>query len=331
MPGQSNRAKTLAGRKKVLTLAELYKKGAQALSQRELDFNTEGVERELVLKHNEEVFNKFMFHQRAIGAVIATTKTKLLNVELSAPIIQSPITHPINLIAEDGLLKVARGLKSAGSMMSLGTPIPPNLADIVATGVPVMQTLKPLADRDRLMRLLIRVEEAGVTWIGIEVDAGEGTRRFKNCAPISVAELKELKKQVSHPLILKGILSAWDAEKALEAGADALFVSNHGGHTIDSLPHPLDVIEEIKMVTGERLPIIVDGGFRYGTDVLKALAFGAQAVGLGRPVLWALAADGEEGVRTLITEMTDELKRAMTLTGVKDLQSANRDILLPVK
>jgi len=314
-----------------MTLAELYKKGAQALSQRELDFNTEGVERELVLKHNEEVFNKFMFHQRAIGAVIATTKTKLLNVELSAPIIQSPITHPINLIAEDGLLKVARGLKSAGSMMSLGTPIPPNLADIVATGVPVMQTLKPLADRDRLMRLLIRVEEAGVTWIGIEVDAGEGTRRFKNCAPISVAELKELKKQVSHPLILKGILSAWDAEKALEAGADALFVSNHGGHTIDSLPHPLDVIEEIKMVTGERLPIIVDGGFRYGTDVLKALAFGAQAVGLGRPVLWALAADGEEGVRTLITEMTDELKRAMTLTGVKDPQSANRDILLPVK
>jgi isopentenyl diphosphate isomerase/L-lactate dehydrogenase-like FMN-dependent dehydrogenase len=323
-----SREKGRHGKEDIMTLQELYKKGSEVLTGRGLDFNMEGVEREWVLKHNEAIFQKFMFRQRAIGAKIADTKTKILNVDLAAPIMMSPITHPIAQIAEDGLLKVARGLKASGSMMSLGTPVPPNLADIVATGVPVLQTLKPIADRGRLMGMVERVEQAGVTWIGIEVDAGEGTRRVKNCAPLSLDELKEIKKRTSRPFILKGILSAWDAEKAISAGADAIVVSNHGGHTIDSLPHPLDVLDEIKSVTGDEVPIIADGGFRHGTDVLKALAFGVRVVGLGRPILLALAADGEEGIRTLINEMADELRKAMTLTGVKDPRSANREILL---
>ena len=314
-----------------MSLAELYRKGVRAISELGLDFDMEGVEREYVLKRNQEIFQKYLLRQKVIGAVIASTHTKLLGVELSAPIMMSPITHPIRLIAEDGLIKIARALKSVGSMMSLGGPIPPNLKEIVATGVPVLQTLKPSADRERLMRHISRVDEAEVTWIGIEVDASMGTRRGTNCSPLSVDELKEMKKRVSRPFVLKGILSAWDAERALEAGADAVFVSNHGGHTIDTLPHPLEMMDEIKSVIGDRIPIITDGGFRYGTDVLKALAFGAQAVGLGRPVLLALAAGGEEGVRLLLDLMTEELKRAMTLTSVKDPASAHKGILIPIR
>jgi len=144
---------------------------------------------------------------------------------------------------------------------------------------------------------------------------------------MSVDELREIKRQISRPFILKGILSPWDAEKALEAGADIIVVSNHGAHTIDYLPHPLDVMDDIIKVVDGRVPIIMDGGFRRGSDVLKGLAFGAQAIGLGRPILLALAADGENGVRTLIGELAAQLRRYMTMTGVERPASAHRGIL----
>ena len=127
---------------------------------------------------------------------------------------------------------------------------------------------------------------------------------------------------------MKGILSPWDAEKALEVGANVIVVSNHGAHTIDYLPHPLEVMDEIIKVVAKQIPIIVDGGFRRGTDVLKGLAFGAQAVGLGRPILYGLAAGDEEGVKTVISEIARELTRAMTMTGIKDPSSAHKGIIL---
>ena len=311
-----------------MTLDERYRRGAEAMEAKGLAFNLEGVEPGFTLKHNEEVFTRYMFRQRAIGSSEATTRTRLLDVELKVPIIMSSITTPIPQIEEDGLLKVARALKEVGSMMSLGTPQPPNIKELVETGVPLILTVKPLADRKKLMRWISMADEAGVTWVGVEVDAGQGTRRAKRCSPISVDELKEIKQSISRPFILKGILSAWDAEKALEAGADIIVVSNHGAHTIDYLPHPFDVMDEIEKVISNEIPIIMDGGFRWGTDVLKGLAFGAQAIGLGRPILLSLAADGEEGVKALITEMAENLKKAMTLTGVANPADAHRGILL---
>ena len=313
-----------------MALEELYQEGRRVMEDMGADFNLEGAETEFVLRHNEEVFTKYVFLQRVINSVDVTTRTRLLDVELEVPVIMSSITHPIELIQEDGLLKVARALKDTGSMMSLGTPIPPNIKELVETGVPLIQTVKPWEDRDRVMRWVERAEEAGVTWVGIEVDAALGTRRAKGCSPMSVDELKEIKRKVSRPFVLKGILSQWDAEKALEAGADVIVVSNHGAHTIDYLPHPIEVMHDITRVVGGKVPIIMDGGFRRGSDVLKGLAFGAQAIGLGRPVLLALAADGENGVRTLITEMAEQLRRYMTMTGVESPTDANKGILLEV-
>lgn len=183
------------------------------------------------------------------------------------------------------------------------------------------------------MGMISQAEVAGVTWVGIEVDAGQGTKimdrlMVTDCSPLSVDELKEIKQKMSRPLVLKGILSAGDAEKALEVGADVIVVSNHGAHTIDYLPHPLEVLEEIVKVIANQIPVIVDGGFRRGTDVLKGLAFGAQAVGIGRPILYGLAAGGEEGVKTVISEIAEELKRTMTMTGINDPSSAHKGIIL---
>ena len=245
----------------------------------------------------------------------------------------SSMTWGIPQIEPDGLLKVARALKAVGSMMWTGAPLPSNLKELAEVGVPWVQTVKPLADRNKMMEMISQVVAAGVTWVGIEVDAGQGTKVLDTimatgCSPISVDELREVKRKINKPLVLKGILSPWDAKKALEAGADVIVVSNHGGHTIDYLPHPLEVMDEIVKVIRGKIPIIVDGGFRRGTDVLKGLAFGAQAVGLGRPILFGLAVGGEEGVKTVITEISEELKRAMAMTGVKDPASAHRGIIL---
>jgi len=245
----------------------------------------------------------------------------------------SSITTPIPQIQENGLLKVAKALKETGSMMWIGSPIPSNLEELIEIGVPLVQTIKPHADRSKLMAMISQAEVAGVTWVGIEVAAGQGTKimdrpMVKDCSPMSVDELKKIKRKISRPLVLKGILSPWDAEKALEVGANVIVVSNHGAHTLDYLPHPLEVLEEIVKVIANQIPIIIDGGFRRGTDVLKGLAFGAQAVGLGRPILYGLAAGGEEGVKTVITEMAKELRRAMTMTGIKDSSSAHKGIIL---
>ncbi len=316
-----------------MTLSEIYQKGAELLESKNLGFNLKGVETEFVLRNNEEVFKRYKFRQRAINSVEATTETRLLDVELQVPIIMSSITAPIPQIQQDGLLKVARALKEVGSMMSLGTPVPSNLKDLVEVGVPLIQTVKPFTDRSRVMQMISQAEAAGVSWVGVEVDAGQGTKimdrpMVRDCTPMSVDELKEIKQRVTRPLVLKGILSPWDAERALEVGADVIVVSNHGAHTIDYLPHPLEVMDEIVRVIAGQIPIIVDGGFRRGTDVLKGLTFGAQAVGVGRPILYGLAADGEEGVKTVIKEMAEELKRAMTMTGVKSPASADKGIIL---
>jgi (S)-2-hydroxy-acid oxidase len=243
------------------------------------------------------------------------------------------MTMPIPAIVENGLMEVAHGLKEAGSLMWTGTPIPQNLGEIVATGVPVAANVKPFKDRNRMFRLLDEILEAGAHWVGIEIDSGQGTKIrdravATDCAPLSLRELEEIRKRVQRPLIFKGILSGADARKSQDAGADGIVVSNHGAHTLDYLPHPLQVMDEILSALKGRMVIMVDGGFRRGSDVLKGLAFGASLVGLARPILYGLAAEGKEGVRGVIDGITHELKRIMTMVGAPSPAEVSRDVLI---
>jgi len=137
-----------------------------------------------------------------------------------------------------------------------------------------------------------------------------------------------LRKKVFTPLIFKGILSRADAIKSVDASADGIMVSNHGGHTLDYLPHPLQVMHEIVSEVSGKVAIMVDGGFRRGSDILKGLAFGASLVGIGRPILYGLAADGREGVKGVANGITQELKRIMTLVGAPEPGQVPHDILI---
>lgn len=316
-----------------MELTELYQKGESELRSRDIGWLLDGVETEFVLSNNRRVIDRYTIRQRCIDGVEAKTDCSILGVKLNTPIIMSSMTMPIPGIVDNGLMAVAEGLKRAGSLMWTGTPIPQDLKAIVETGVHVAANVKPFKDRRMMFNAIHEIQAAGVNWLGIEIDSGQGTKvhdrqMASDCSPLSLKELKEIRKDVSIPLIFKGVLSREDAEKSIEAGADAIFVSNHGAHTLDYLPHPFQVMDEIVPVAEGETEILVDGGFRRGSDVFKGLAFGASLVGLGRPILYGLAANGAEGVQEVVERMTQEMKRIMSMTGFASPSDIGRDILI---
>jgi len=312
---------------------ELYRQGEALLRNRDIGFALDGVETGSVLDRNRRVLDRYTFRQQCIDAPEATTRCRILGVDLETPVIMSAMTMPIPAIVDQGMMRTAEGLRDAGSLLWTGTPIPRDLPEIIRTGVPVAANVKPHQDRDSLFRQIDEIQEAGVRWVGVEIDSGVGTKigdrpMASDCIPLSFRELERIRARVSLPLIFKGVLSRKDALRCAEAGGDGIMVSNHGAHTLDYLPHPFQVMDDIAEAVEDRTSLLVDGGFRRGSDVLKGLAFGAQAVGLGRPILFALAADGREGVRDLILALTEELRRLMVMTGTSNPAQVEREILL---
>jgi isopentenyl diphosphate isomerase/L-lactate dehydrogenase-like FMN-dependent dehydrogenase len=316
-----------------MELTKIYEEGEKALRARDVGMLLDGVETEFVLSHNRMILDRYTFRQRCIDGVDPEAGCYILGVELATPVVMSAMTMPIPAILEDGLMKVAEGLKSAGSLMWTGTPIPQNLRELRETGVPLAANVKPFKDRKKMFQALEEIQAAGVNWVGVEIDSGQGTKvkdqqMAFDCSPLSFAELEEIRKAISFPLIFKGVLSRDDAQKSIDAGADGILVSNHGAHTLDYLPHPFQVMDEIMAVAKGRTLVMVDGGFRRGSDVLKGLAFGASLVGLGRPILYGLAADGASGVRDVIEQVTGELQRIMSMVRASDVSTVSRDILI---
>jgi isopentenyl diphosphate isomerase/L-lactate dehydrogenase-like FMN-dependent dehydrogenase len=139
--------------------------------------------------------------------------------------------------------------------------------------------------------------------------------------------LDELRKMAKVPLIVKGIVTGEDARLCLEHGVDAIFVSNHGGRSLDYGPATLEVLPEIADAVQGRVPILFDSGIRRGSDILKALALGASAVGLGRTPLWGLAAYGAPGVQRILEILQAELVQAMAANGRPTLASIDRSLV----
>lgn len=129
------------------------------------------------------------------------------------------------------------------------------------------------------------------------------------------------------PVLVKGILTAEDAALAVEHGVDGIVVSNHGGRQLDSSPASLDALPEVVEAVAGRVPVLMDGGVRRGTDVLKAVALGASAVLVGRPVVWGLAAEGEDGVAGVLEILRAEVENAMALTGCRTVAEIGRELV----
>jgi 4-hydroxymandelate oxidase len=139
--------------------------------------------------------------------------------------------------------------------------------------------------------------------------------------------LQNLRESVKVPFLLKGIMNAEDAQNAVKLGFDAVIVSNHGGVFAQGLSEPIEALPAVADAVAGKIPVLIDGGFRRGTDVLKALALGARAVLVGRPVMWGLAAYGAEGVQTVLQLMQSELARGMALSGKPSISAVDRNLV----
>jgi isopentenyl diphosphate isomerase/L-lactate dehydrogenase-like FMN-dependent dehydrogenase len=144
---------------------------------------------------------------------------------------------------------------------------------------------------------------------------------------MSWLDVDELRRTWAGPLILKGVLHPQEARTAVDRGIDALIVSNHGGRQLDSAPATIDALPGIVEAVGGRIPILIDGGIRRGSDVVKALAMGAKACLIGRPQLWGLAVAGEAGVAHMLGIYRQEIDRVMGLCGVTNVAGIDKDIL----
>ena len=131
------------------------------------------------------------------------------------------------------------------------------------------------------------------------------------------------------PVLIKGLLRADDAARAVDAGAAGVIVSNHGGRQLDTAPATIDALAAIADAVGDRTELIVDGGIRRGADVLKAIAMGARAVQIGRPIVWGLVVDGEQGVGDVLALLRDEFDLAMALAGCRSIDEITSDLLTP--
>jgi isopentenyl diphosphate isomerase/L-lactate dehydrogenase-like FMN-dependent dehydrogenase len=175
------------------------------------------------------------------------------------------------------------------------------------------------------------VEEAGALAVMVDVDsAGRAARAAKLgqvIEPKTPKQLRELVKATRLPFVVKGVMTPDEARVAVECGAAGIVVSNHGGRCLDHTPGTAEVLPAVAEVARGKAVVLADGGVRYGSDVLKMLALGADAVLVGRPVLRGAHGGGAEGVALVLDKMKKELVEAMTLTGVASVQKVSRGVV----
>ena len=192
-----------------------------------------------------------------------------------------------------------------------------------------MPTVKPW-NIELIREKMALVKEANPFAIAMDIDAA-GLPFLKNLTPPAgsktVEELKEIAQMAEKPFILKGIMTAAGALKALEAGASAIVVSNHGGRVLDQCPATAEVLPEIVDAVGGKMTILVDGGIRTGMDVFKALAMGADGVIIARPFVNMVYGAGAEGIATYVAKLKAELEDAMFMCGAHSLDEINRSMV----
>ena len=293
----------------------------------------EGPETNFVGRFNLEYFQRFGFRFRMIDSREASTEVTLFHRKFRTPILSGALSGMTEIV-DKPLKEIARGVKNSGSMMWVGIASSDQVKEVLHTGVPTVRIVKPYQDTEAMIRELREAEKGGAIAVGTDIDffygAKRGDRTFapKAMGPKTLSELKRLAGATGLPFILKGVLSAQDAEKALEIGAGGIVVSNHAGAIIDYAAHPLEVLPEIKQVIGDTMPIFVDSGFRRGSDIIKALALGADAVLVGWLLVMGLAANGNQGVTEMINIVTAELQRILSVTGCTCLAEVDSSVLV---
>jgi 4-hydroxymandelate oxidase len=210
--------------------------------------------------------------------------------------------------------------------MGLGVCTSEQVQSVIDLGVPTYVIVKPYRERDRILHKIRDAERRGAIAVGVRTRYEPIGEPY--VAPMRLQDLREIRGETQLPFIVKGVLSVRDAVRAVEVGATAIVVCHHGGEIIDYAVPPAKLLPAIaKAVEGSGVTLFAGTGLRSGTDVLKALALGAHGVMLGTPLLVALAAAGAAGVRDMVTALSAELQRNMSIAGCAAPEQIDPSIL----
>jgi 4-hydroxymandelate oxidase len=361
MGGKPKRTKP----EKLLTVRDYQRAARRRLPKQAYDYYRSGADSERALERNERAFDDFVIWYRTLVDVSELDlSTSVLNIDVASPILIAPTAYH-KLAHPDGELASARAAADKRTLYVASTLATTSLEEIAsAVQGPKWFQLYVHKDREFTRALVERAEAAGYEGIVLTVDTPLLGRRLRderngfslpdgltmanlihdasdeNDGSLLAGYMKNRTdaaltwddlawvRSLSHlPLIVKGIVRADDATRAIDAGAAAIIVSNHGGRQLDASPATLHALPGVVSAVNSRAEVYMDGGIRWGCDILKALCLGARAVLVGRPILWGLAVGGEEGVVHVLTILEEELSLAMALSGIPKVRGIDRSFI----
>jgi 4-hydroxymandelate oxidase len=328
----------------LLTLDDYEPLARERLPHDVYDYFAGGAGDEWTLRENRRAWTRWTLRPRyLVGVAERDASTEVLGTRISFPVLVAPWAYQ-RLAHPDGELATARAARRSGTIMVVSSTTIEFVEDVAAASDgPKWFQLYVFTDRGATAELLRRVVASGFEAVCVTVDFPENGLRHRDTRNrfvmpvglpggdlvydpgLSWRDLAWIRERAPLPLLVKGILTAEDASLAVEAGVDGIVVSNHGGRQLDGVAAGATALPEVLEAVDGRIPVLVDGGVRRGTDVLKALALGAKAVLVGRPCVWGLAVGGEDGVHDVLELLRVELDNAMALTGcrgVEDISAA---------
>jgi isopentenyl diphosphate isomerase/L-lactate dehydrogenase-like FMN-dependent dehydrogenase len=344
-----------------VNLHEFEAVAKKSLSIQAYDYVAAGAGDELTLRANREAYSHYWIRRKVmIDVSKIDTSLELLGQRLEHPILLGPGGGK-NIVAANGEALSAQAARQSNALMVGGQV--PMLAEMGKKGTAPLWWGATLGEATQAaaVETAKRFEGAGAGAVCVTVDypyTGArdrpsrdqwdpewaktrvyGTPEFRvgfqagmidpYTSNLSWEWMKWVRPATKLPIVIKGILTAEDARLAVEHGADAVIVSNHGARTLDGTAGTLDQLPEVVDAVNGKIPVLVDGGIRRGGDVIKALALGARAILIGRPFLWGLAAFGQEGVQRVVELLHGELRIDLGLSGAANLKALNRSFVRP--
>ncbi|MGP1679887.1 MAG: alpha-hydroxy acid oxidase [Burkholderiales bacterium] len=330
-----------------LTLHELVKKARQKLNHDNWDYIVGGTETETTLRRNRLALDSIAFRPRVLRDVShIDTSTAFLGHTLRLPVILAPVGG-LEHFAPEAAAAAVKAAAQFGVAHMLSSVCEPGL-EAVAKAAPEALRIYQLyvhGDAAWVDAMAARAVAAGYGAFCLTVDSAYYSRRERDLAKRNIrrdnvpgrefqarftwSDVARLKSKFAIPLILKGIATAEDATLALEHGVDIVYVSNHGGRQLDHGRGTMEVLPEIAAAVGGRAPIIIDGGFNRGADIVKALAAGASLVGIGRMQCIGLAAGGQDGLTRVLEILEQEIRICLGLLGVNTWAELDQSYLHP--
>lgn len=293
-------------------------------------------EREKALDTNlitRQYFDEILVEMRHMDGVTPDTTLELYGERFATPVMMAALSHLKGQGNQgDGMVEMAQGAALANCVNWAGMGEIEQFDRIAATGARSIKIIKPYADESMVLSRIERAEAAGALAVGMDLDHSFNSRGEPDVVlglpmrPRAMKEIEGYVKRTKLPFIIKGVLSAVDAQKCLDAGVQGIVVSHHHG-ILPSVVPPLMVLPEIAQVIGGRIPIFVDCGVMNGMDVFKCLALGATAVSVGRPVMGPIIEKGAQGAAQVIADVTTELRAAMARTCSHDIRHIDRSLL----